>query len=87
MPIRMVIDAESVPCNPGSNWRGALGDGEDYELLFCCRSAPPESVLGVPISVIGRVESSASDASDVVCFESGAEIDIDDLGWEHRARP
>ena len=29
-----VLDRESVPCQPGAGVEEALGDGEDYELLF-----------------------------------------------------
>lgn len=30
------VDEESVPCSEGVSLSGALGDGEDYELLFTC---------------------------------------------------
>ena len=84
-PIQMRIHAEAVPCNAGCDWRAAIGDGEDYELLFCARSRPPESVLGVPITVIGEIHPSAVGESQVVVIESGLEIDVDDLGWVHKS--
>ena len=85
-PIQMRIHAESVPCNDGCDWRSAIGDGEDYELLMCCRSHPPTSVLGVPVTVIGEIVQSANEKSEVIVIESGNEIHIDDLGWEHKSQ-
>ena len=85
VPIRMVLDASSIPCHDGCDWRSALGDGEDYELLMCCRARPPKSVLGVRVAVIGQVGESISGESAGVVIDSGAEIRIDDLGWEHKA--
>lgn len=32
--VRFEIDAALLPLTPGSDWRAALCDGEDYELLF-----------------------------------------------------
>ncbi len=38
------IDTESVPKSPGCTMEQALGDGEDYELLFTVRSSGAEKL-------------------------------------------
>lgn len=82
--IRCIIDASRVPARSGMSWRQALGDGEDYELLFTVRSEPPQEVLGVPLSVIGQIVDATPDAPPVLALDNGMEIDLAGLGWEHR---
>ncbi|MAD19663.1 MAG: hypothetical protein CMJ52_05510 [Planctomycetaceae bacterium] len=77
------ILAERLPCNPGCDWRSAVGDGEDYELLFACRREPPSEIDGVPVTIIGRFESAAADAGRVRVEVDGDLVDADGLGWEH----
>ncbi len=82
-----VIDASAIPRHDGCDWRAAVGDGEDYELLFACRRPPPGSVAGVPVTVVGRVVEPAAGEVGAVWIEghggAGRER-IDHLGWEHR---
>lgn len=54
------VDIAHVPCAPGVDWRGALSDGEDYELAFACEGEPPSNLCGVPVTVIGRFVADAS---------------------------
>jgi thiamine-monophosphate kinase len=66
----------------------ALSGGEDYELLF---TAPPqimdvaESLLEVPVSVIGDVTDGPPDVT--VLDEGGADIPIERGGWDHFRGP
>ena len=80
------IDADSLPASPGCDWRSAVSDGEDYELLFACRTLPPSELLGTPVTVIGRLEtpSGTFPAGSVVVGEGQETRRIDHMGWEHR---
>jgi thiamine-monophosphate kinase len=64
----------------------ALGDGEDYELLFAVAAGTPvpATIPGAKTSMtrIGRVHDS-SDAACVIVLPSGARVSGDALGWEH----
>ena len=79
----MRIDGGSLPCSPGVDWRSAVGDGEDYELLFACRTPPPDEVAGVPVTVIGEVVSGTPGRVDLVGLDRP--VRIDDRGWDHRS--
>jgi len=86
-----VIDAASLPCAPGCDWRAALGDGEDYEL---CVSAPDERIESLParnggstrVTAVGFVRRRPS-TGDPACLVRCADGELDGLrfGWEHRA--
>ncbi|MAB72458.1 MAG: hypothetical protein CMJ54_08125 [Planctomycetaceae bacterium] len=77
------LDADRLPRNPDCDWRAAIGDGEDYELLFACRREPPGEIDGVPITVIGRFESTPGTSGRVLVDVDGRSIDAEGLGWEH----
>ena len=68
---------------PDPGWERALGDGEDYELLFAVPAeAPVPAVLeGVPLTRIGRVTAGGGvrwlDAA-------GGPLRPSTRGWEHR---
>ncbi len=82
-----VVEAPRLPTHDGCDWRAAIGDGEDYELLAVCRRRPPEMAAGVPITVIGRVIEASGDGIGAVWIE-GHDGDVrervEHLGWEHR---
>jgi len=80
--VRVVIDAAAVPLGVGAtDVRAAIAQGEDYELLFTCRGAPPpSSPTGAPITVVGRVESGAG---CVMTLADGSIVDIAGAGWDH----
>lgn len=77
------IDADRIPCSVDCDWRAAIGDGEDYELLFACRRDPPGEIDGVPVTVIGRFESTPGTSGRVLVDVDGGSIDVEGLGWEH----
>ncbi|MEE9405451.1 MAG: thiamine-phosphate kinase [Algisphaera sp.] len=80
------IQASSLPLREGPAdaqlpWRHAVGDGEDYELLFT--AAPdtpiPNELAGVPLTRIGTV----MDSGGVVVIAQGQRHPVAGLGWEH----
>lgn len=84
------IEAAAIPLRDASagGWRRAIGDGEDYELLFTAPKPPPEALgpAHTPVARIGRVlEARSSQATCVVVDEAGDRLDARDLGWEHTA--
>ncbi|MCP4496708.1 MAG: thiamine-monophosphate kinase [Phycisphaeraceae bacterium] len=81
------LDADRIPRNPGCDWRSAIGDGEDYELLIACRREPPGEIDGVPVTVIGRFESTPGTSGRVLIDADGESIDVAGLGWEHAGDP
>lgn len=84
------IDAALLPIRPETPdtpeepaWRHALGDGEDYELLFTASpdADVPAELLGVTVTRIGEVR----DAGGVVVqLPDGSTQPVAGLGWEHR---
>lgn len=85
--LQVRIDAGTLPCHEGVDWRAAVSEGEDYELL--CMVAPgdvPESMLGCPLTVIGEVVARPDpECPAVVICSEGVEHDVSSLGWEHQA--
>ena len=83
--MQIVIDANRLPCHDEIDWRAAVSDGEDYELL--CMVSPgelPDRILDCPLTVIGTVrQRPAGDASAVLVESGGVEHGVDGLGWEH----
>ncbi|QOI99926.1 MAG: thiamine-monophosphate kinase [Phycisphaeraceae bacterium] len=82
--LRLTLHADRFPLNPGCDWRRALADGEDYELLF---TAPPDAVpttLGphhTPVTRIGEVTADTPGAR--VVTTAGDTLDADHAGWDH----
>jgi thiamine-monophosphate kinase len=87
-----VIDAALLPISddardvPGAR-EAALSGGDDYELLFC---APPEATptieaigaeLELPVTRIGQV---ASGQGVRVFDETGTDLPLQRMGWQHR---
>ncbi|MFO0828411.1 MAG: thiamine-phosphate kinase [Phycisphaerales bacterium] len=77
------IDAARVPATAGVPWRRAIGDGEDYELLFTCAGPVPSRVGRVELTRIGTVRARAPGAPPVVALDGAERIDVSRLGWEH----
>lgn len=80
--VRLEIDSSAIPKNAGTgDWKRAVGEGEDYELLFAAAGSDAESIRlgGVPITRVGRVVAGSG------CFvhDGGQLLDASELGWEH----
>ena len=68
------LDTGTLPLRGGATIKGALGDGEDYELLFTCKEQPPIDDVTVIGKVIARGDS-------IVIDEAGNPLTV--RGWEH----
>ena len=72
------LHRDTIPCSPGSSVEEAIGDGEDYELLFSIPANQVETLMQewsgqfpeIPLTVIG--ELCASEESDQL-----------EGGWDH----
>jgi len=87
----VVIDAASLPMHEGvASWREAMGDGEDYELLFTCDATwKLPSAIDLPgrrvtLTRVGTVEAPGdSGPGCVVNLADGTRQDASELGWSH----
>lgn len=81
---RAVIDLPRVPLHDdASDALAAIGDGEDYELLFAAApglALPARAPDGTPLTRIGSV---ARGAGCVAIDAAGREHDCAQRGWEH----
>ena len=78
------IDADAIPVRAGASLEQAIGDGDDFELLFTCEGAPPSALAGTPVHAIGRVVDRAGGPR--VRLRRGEQIvDIAERGFEHRS--
>jgi thiamine-monophosphate kinase len=76
-----VVEADRLPRHDGCDWRAAVGDGEDYELLFTLGAGVvlPGELAGVAVTRIGEVTTSGG-----VRLMVGAEaVDLAGMGWNH----
>ncbi len=78
------LDGHALPCHRGSDWKAALGDGEDYELLFSAEGPVPTTLGGVPVTRVGSVRARREGEPKVLVCIDGRTADVGDLGWEHR---
>lgn len=81
--VRLILEASSIPCHPGSGWEDAIKDGEDHELLFVVAEAADCSNLPFHVSEIGKV--SEGDPGVMVSNCEGLKIDVSKEGWNHGA--
>jgi thiamine-monophosphate kinase len=90
--VRLELDARAVPLaetTPGIDWRRALGDGEDYELLFTVRPGaelPGATPGGTRLTRIGIVREAAGgdgEPGSTVITPEGERVDAAGLGWDH----
>lgn len=88
--VAMEVESGLLPLGPGvRDWRAAVGDGEDYELLF----ATPGNVVvpeqcpetGTRVTRIGRVVSGETGGPRCVIVTPEGPIAGDELGWDHGA--
>lgn len=75
-----VLDAAAIPIRPGSNLAGALGDGEDFELLFAVSPEDGHTLQGSgEVWRIGECTDSGLWLSD-----RGQVQPLAATGWEHQ---
>lgn len=83
--VRIEIDAALIPLNPGMSLARALGDGEDYELLFAAdpSASVPQACPAThcPITRIGTIVAGHPGAA--LRRTDGSTRDISAIGWEH----
>lgn len=80
------IELENVPRHEGVEAAlRAIGDGEDYELLFAVKAGarlPDVAPTGTQLTRIGRVV--AGPAGSCIAIDAGGKrIDVSRQGWEH----
>jgi thiamine-monophosphate kinase len=86
--VAMLVEGDRIPVHQGCSLEQALRDGEDHELAFTLRADAaedlPETLAGVPLSVIGRVRA-LGDVHQVGArvFLAGAWHAMGSMGWEH----
>ncbi len=74
------IDASKIPLRAGSkDWRTAVGEGEDYELLIVGKglAGKLDGLIG-PIGVITKGEPGA-----LIVDAGGVRHDASEMGWDH----
>lgn len=82
--VQIRLNASSIPCNPGCDWRRALSDGEDYELCFAVAGDLQREMAGATLHAVGNVVQLPKGGPHVVIKGRDLTIAADDLGWEHR---
>ena len=94
--LQAVIIAEQLPCTPAcvkahtqvNAWRGALGDGEDYELLFAVAAGVKvPATIGpnnTPLTCIGSLQALPGTNSEaLICMHNQKVVDVSQLGLWH----
>ncbi len=82
-----VLQASAVPAREGTTTLAALGDGEDYELLFAADAAAdvPVCVGGTScvVTKIGELAHGSGGSAVLVEYSDGHVADGSELGWVH----
>ncbi len=77
--VRIELDADAIPIHPDAkDLEAALGDGEDYELLF---TAPADANIPDAIARIGRVVEGKP--ATILVLPDGTHRDVSAQGFEH----
>ena len=81
--VAMELEADALPRHRGvSTWRHAMGDGEDYELLFtvpAARLVEPQ-ICGTEVTCVGQV---VQGNGEVWVLDGAKRLECSELGWEH----
>jgi thiamine-monophosphate kinase len=84
--VQILIEAQRLPCRTGADQRGAMSDGEDYELLFAAAGEVPGTLDGVPITRVGETRPAPEPgAPRVLVIIDGRTVSGDEMGWQHQA--
>ncbi len=81
-----LVEESLLPMHRDVTWRGAVSDGEDYELCFTLDPTVqlPASVEGVALTRVGAVTARGEWRVSLRTTAGGVE-NLDGLGWEHAA--
>ncbi len=85
--VRIEIDSNKVPMNQGcSDWKQAISEGEDYELLIVLDpktdpSNAPTPLLG-PIGTVRACQPNEKPGSTII-DPDGTAHNAESLGWDH----
>ncbi len=82
--LQVVIEGSSIPCREGFEVEHAVGDGEDYELLFAASGDVPMALGNCPVTRIGEFKEreTASDCHVLLDWKDKI-VDVSRAGWEH----
>lgn len=92
----ITIESNKLPRHPGvdakGHWKQALGDGEDYELLFTVDASAADATIhaalsatGTPATRIGTVHEPDHSAHSLTILDAhGHPHAVDGLGWVHQ---
>jgi thiamine monophosphate kinase len=77
--VQLDLDARGFPAR---DWRAALKDGEDHELLFAADPSArvPEELHGTPVT---RVGIAVAGSGCWVLGPAGEVLEAGGMGWEH----
>ncbi len=84
--VKIVLDATRIPLSAGvTDWRQAVAEGEDYELLF---TAAPDARIAdrlgqTPVMRIGRVEPPGDAPGCIIKDADGREYNAAKAGFVH----
>jgi thiamine-monophosphate kinase len=78
--VGIALHESRLPVAPGLGWKQAVGDGEDYELLFAASGAVPEQVAGTRLTRIGEV---VEGGGAWLTLQDGKRVEVSETGWEH----
>lgn len=79
--VAIELDEALLPLAPGATPRDALGQGEDYELLFTAPRDPSADIFATPITRIGRVLPGPPGACNL--RTTTGLFDVASSGWQH----
>jgi len=79
------VNAAALPIHPAATQAQAVHGGEDYELLFTASPSirMPRSIVGVPVTCIGRVVRKSGAKSPVTLITVRGSRPLAPQGWEH----
>ncbi len=84
--LQIVINGDDLPCREGFGVENAIGDGEDYELLFAASGDVPAGLGSCGVTRIGTfIERDDESAPPVLLEWNGERVDVSHAGWEHES--
>lgn len=76
--VRIVLDLDQLPLEPGATADDAARSGEEYELIVCAPAALDAAAFGrefsLPLTAVGRIEHSDAEGAVVVAMSGGVRV-------------